>query len=87
MSRRLDVARLAGVSANRVVEVSETVVRRVLADRVPAYVLKVATQESARYWRADDVYYLDDPFFGPVAPMLALHYSSDLGLFVGTNIS
>lgn len=80
--RKHDVAQLAGVPIAQVQLVDVATVRRALADRVPATVLDVATQEPASYWLAGGHYYLDDPFFGGVADIEQLGYSSDIGLHV-----
>jgi hypothetical protein len=78
--RRDDVARLAGVPASRVVEVSADDVRRAFADTASATVVEVATQEVATYWLAGGRYWLDDPYFGDVVAIDELAYSSELGL-------
>lgn len=80
--RRDDVARLAGVSEADVQQVSVADVRRALADRVPAVVLDVATQEPATYWLAGGRYWLDDPYFGDVVEFSRLAYDARLGLHV-----
>lgn len=82
MNRRNEVARLAGVPVAQVAEVAVAEVRRALSDRVSEAVLDVATQEPATYWRAGSVYYLDDPYFGPVVAFDQLDYDSELGLHI-----
>jgi hypothetical protein len=82
MSRRNEVAALAGVRAAEVRQVAVADVRQALADRVPEVVLDVATQEPATYWLAGGDYWLDDPMFGDPVRITDLDYSSDLGLHV-----
>lgn len=78
--RRDDVAKLAGVPANQVAQVTAGEVRQAMADRVSEVVLEVATQETATYWRAGTSYYLDDPCFGDVVDIEQLDYNSEIGL-------
>lgn len=78
--RKNAVAQLAGVSPADVQQMSVDQLRQALADRVPAIVLEVATQEPATYWRVGNRYFFDDPFFGPVVDMAELDYNSQIGL-------
>lgn len=80
--RKTDVARLAGVAVAAVQQVTADQVRQALADRVPATVLDVATQEPATYWLVGDRFWLDDPFFGAVVAFDDLAYDPRLGLVV-----
>lgn len=82
MTRSAEVARLAGVAPSLVRPAAVAQVRSALADRLPAIVLQVATQEPASYWRVGDRYYLDDPYFGDVVAMTDLAYDPTLGLHV-----
>jgi hypothetical protein len=79
--RREEVAQLAGVPLDQVIQVSETDVRAAMAAVLPAEILELAlSEEVAVYWSADKRYWLDDPFFGPPAPFDALRYDAELGL-------
>jgi hypothetical protein len=82
--RRFEVAHLASMREDAVEQVTADAVRTALADRVPAEVVEVGTQEPATYWRAGDRYFLDDPDFGPVVDCADLAYDSALGLHVRT---
>lgn len=81
MSRREEVAKLAGVSIEEVRPVTEEEVQTALADRVSSVVLDVATQQPAYYWRVKDRFFLDDPLFGEVVDFNDLRYNDTLGLF------
>ncbi len=80
MSRRTDVARLAGVPEASVLPASAKELRAFYADSQSATVVSVATQEPSTYWRVGDRYYLDDPYFGPVTAIDDLRYDDEIGL-------
>lgn len=78
--RRSEIARLAGVPASDVQEVSADQVRQALTDRAAGVVLDVATQQPATYWKVGTRYFLDDPEFGDVVDIADLGYDAELGL-------
>lgn len=80
MSRRLDVATLAGVPVNQVLPATAHEVREAYADSAAAVVVEVATQEPANYWHVGNRYYLDDPYFGEVVAIDDLDYNAEIGL-------
>ncbi len=80
--RKTEVAKLTGVDISQVHSASAAEVREAYADRAASVVVDVATQEPAYYWRVDNTYYLDDPFFGDVVAIDNLDYNSEIGLHI-----
>jgi len=80
--RKNDVAKLAGVPASHVYQVTARAVQDAYSDRAASVVVEVATQEPAFYWRVGNKYYLDDPYFGDVVAIDDLDYDPEIGLHV-----
>ena len=80
--RKSDVAKLAGVPASQVNQVTARAVQDAYSDRAASVVVEVATQEPAFYWRVGNKYYLDDPYFGDVVAIDDLDYDPEIGLHV-----
>lgn len=80
--RRVAVARIALVVPDHVTEVDVTTVQKVLADRVAAQVLEVATLPiiGVIFWQVGNDIYLDDPETGPPVNIADLDYNDGLGL-------
>lgn len=79
--RRADAAQLAGVDESQVEWATLDEIRASQMGRMPHNVLLVLAQEPTYFWKVGEVYFMDDPNFGPVVAIDNLGFSPDLGLY------